>query len=148
MVLNYLTCRMKFIAFSLTSKVLNMVYICKYGFLLLFNMNSPLWSFYLCFERKSCHVVQAGLEHSMLFRLSSNSILLPQPLKCWDYRYAPSHPAWLLYLNHISYFKHLCKLQCQFYLCVWPVQMCTFSRSISRSIFCVQGSIMVTWDES
>jgi hypothetical protein len=40
--------------------------------------------FVLYFETGSQHVLQAGLEFS---------ILCPQPPKCWDYKCVPSHPA-------------------------------------------------------
>jgi hypothetical protein len=49
---------------------------------------SFLLLFVCLFERGSCNVSQTGLELT---------IILPQPLKCWDYRPGPSYltPHWV-----------------------------------------------------
>ena len=47
------------------------------------------------FETGSHYAVQAGLELTFVAQagLELTPILLPQPLKCWDYRREPPRPA-------------------------------------------------------
>ena len=74
-----------------------------YGFLFCFVLF--VFLLFLIFETGSCCVVQAGLELTFIAQagLELSLILLPQPLKCWDYRRELPRPALNKLLTIILY---------------------------------------------